>query len=428
VSDVFPGYFTLDHGFAVGFWFWSGEASPPSVSVLAEQRMQGQYTMPNWSFRMNASGQPQFYLWTLDLKNLTYSTAASHTNTEHTVNDSTWHWLALSVDADKKTYRFILDDDTLATATLGTAINWSPDVGSIVCIGGLKTPSSETAFVTGRFAYFVGRNYGMTADELVTLGKCGAGGRVFYGDTEVQRIKRTLDWSGTPMCAARLDPSLATLMGDEVTGRSALDLVQASAASADAALWADGNGRIVLRNRQAFWNTSVRASLSEMTATGVEATVKVTLDDSWVANHIRGQRPYAGTVYVENHDSIRRFGRRVMEVERNITSAEDLYQLVHWLLLQYAEAGPRIESIQLLGESTTSRRALMDLDVGDRVWVDDLPLPHSEFIVQGVDYALAAGGEWRLTLSLTPAGTYVAQLDAPTDSPWALDAEAKVGL
>lgn len=324
-------------------------------------------------------------------------------------SDGTWHHVALRMADDKKTWTIFLDGEVLYQETMAAAWNISTGVLNVASESASHR-GTYNAMYDSRMSYFAVFDKALTNNRIQEHYTAGNGGTVYYGDSETTRIRRVLDWADVPYPSRLVDDSVTTLQGIEVAGSNALDALQETAEAAFGLVFADGQTRVVYRNRSHAYNRFTSITLGETLQSGPDVEFEFSTDNTWVFNDIRGSRPFGGTIRIQDPLSRAKYGRKVYAFSLPITDATELRNAVTWMLARYGIARPRVSSVTfsainspLIEVATTG-----GLQIGDVMTVIDLDVTESpaevmKFFVEGMSLNADFRGEvWTMTFNLSP--------------------------
>lgn len=411
------GYLIPANGFSVEVWF--ARAAVPAAAEYPHLFAQYTQVQAGWSTTVGLNGRqmavycaPSTGALVVDIRNEAGAVVATWTDSSPSgyESDGVWHHLAFRMQANKVSWSLWLDNEAKASGSCSSAINWKPGVLSI---GGGYAPhlgNYGTYQWADRLAMFAAVNKPLSDNRVSEHYAAGAGGTVYYGDDEVERLTRIYDWTDTPIMCRDSDSALATLQGIEVAGTNALDALLDTAAAASGYVFADGQSWIQYHNKRHRYNRFSLFTFSETTASGVEAGIEFVTDDEKIYNDIRGIRPYGGSYRLVDTESVDEFGRRTYEFTLPITSAEELRNSVGWLLSRYGMQHLRISGVSLRAETSAYVEHAITgrIEIGDHIVIDDLPewapVQTMELAVEGMSLdADFVHGNWVMSFNLTPA-------------------------
>ena len=407
------GYVTPTGGFTIELWF-NHVAIPTWTEALINQQTEAN---PTWSSTPAVNGRHLLvYLDTTGALNVDWRNEAGTQlrlwtdDTTSYANDSAWHFLALRMASDAKTWSLFLDGEAKTTTTaLATAIDWEPGVMSIGGAYAAHLGNFGEYLYKGGIAYVAVWNRELTTNRISEHYAAGNGGTVFYGDDEVTRLGRLYDYCGVPTNARRYDPAVTTLQGVQIAGQNGLTQIADTGENVGGLVFADGQAVMVYHNRRHRYNRPILTTLTERTASAPDVGMEFSTDDTKVYNDIRASRPYGGTARLRNLSSEYEYGRRVHEIKWAITSDDEMRNAGTWLAARYGEDRVRISGVTLSAESSDVIQELAEtITIGDRIAFDDLPgnAPqiYMEFFVEGISVSANFKDEtWSLGLELSPA-------------------------
>ena len=411
------GYLTVANGFTIECWFRRSTA-PTSANY---ELLFGQTTQANpvWNTNNLVNGRQLWFGC--------YATTGAfylHTYTEAGVqmtawidpspsgyqNDNEWHHVAVRLGTNKTTWTVFLDGQVLATVTGAAAADWKPGVLSI---GGTYAPhlGNFGAYLwTEGLAMVAATNKALSNNRILEHYTAGAGGTVYYGDNEVQRMNRIFDWTDTPVPCRDLDANLSVLQGIAVAGTNALDALLDTAEAASGYVFADGQTWIQYHNKRHRYNRFSVFTFAESLGSAVDAGIDFITDEERIYNDVRGKRPYGGSYRMRDSVSVDEYGRRTYEFTLPITSSEELRNTVGWILSRYGQEHLRVAGVSLSAESSAVLEAATTgrIEIGDRVVIDELPdwapVSRLEMAVEGMSLEADFVEEtWRMSFNLSPA-------------------------
>ena len=405
------GYVTMSGGWCVEVWFKQNGPTTgrfPSMLVQYSQNRVGWGTLGTtrgrqlW-FGLTPTGQVLGEVWDKDgVKRIEYIS--------DDVTDNEWHHVAFNMLSDLRTLQVYLNGLLVSSIASSVDVVW--DAGSM-SIAGAYQPKQGTYGTyqwTGQLAYVAVKDLTLSGNQIFDHYSAGAGGTVYYGDDEVTRFNRILDWAKVPEQSRALDAPTTFLQGIEVTGNNALDKLQETANGAGGYVYADGQAQIVYHNRARRYNKTSIFTFSESLGTAVEIGLDFVIDDEWIYNDIRGSRPFGTSVRMIDQESIDTFGPKVYEISVPVTTHEEMRNRVGWLLSKYKFDKIRLNTVTIEAFTSEPMQAAATglLDIGDVVTLDDLPdhapLTTMSFVIEGitynVDYKIP---KWSVTFNLSPA-------------------------
>jgi hypothetical protein len=416
------GWLTKD-GFTVEAWFRSS-AIPPDFAFIFHQATQANI---NWNISPTQQGR-QFALFMHPASSATPGALAVRVHGEGTATvagpllytwndaaspsyatDNSWHHVVVTYQANTRNLRVYLDGDLQSSGTATSTVNWQP---GILAVAGIYQPNSGVFGAQlwhGSLSNVAAWIRPLSATRVSLHHAAGAGGTVYGGDTEVDRLTRILDWAGVPEQSRELDPARTVLQAMDTSEASALERAQSTVDDAMGLLLADGQSRIVYQNRSRRFNRRSVMTLSEITGSAPELDFTITVDEDKLYNEVKGTRPNGGTVRQIDPVSQAAYGRKPFSINLSITSHEELRNAVAWVLSQYSRDRVRVSSVSFRAESSEkiARMATGLVQVGDVLTLDDLPDPSPvdtlELVVERVDVDISFTDQtWRVVLQLSP--------------------------
>lgn len=409
------GYVTPSTGFTIEVWF--NRAALPTWW----ESLFCQYTQANaaWSTNIIVNGRQMWFGHTNGTgalylncykENGTQVVSWTDPSPNGYESDGQWHHVAVSLQSDKTHWKVYLDGVLLASITGTAAVDWNP---GIITVGGAYAPHLGLFgyyVSSAKMAMFAATNKELSANRIAEHYAAGAGGTVYYGDDEVTRLTRILDWTSTPENCRLLDDPIVTLQGIEVDGTNGLDAVQNTARAAGGYVFADGQSWIQYHNRRHRYNRFSLFTFAESLGSAVEAGVNFITDEEKIYNDVRGSRPYGGSYRMTDLVSVSQFGRKTFSFSLPITSAEDLRNNVGWLLSRYGSEHLRISGVTIRAESSALIEAAATgrVEIGDHIVLDELPdfAPVTTMTLTVEGLSLSADfleKTWSLEMHLTPA-------------------------
>lgn len=171
------------------------------------------------------------------------------------------------------------------------------------------------------------------------------------GDTPATRIGAVLDSFSFAASLRDFDTGTVTLQPFDGTRRSALEALQTVEQSESGAMFIDGAGKIVFRNRtNAFPTTTPKYIYSDSNASGVVpySEIDVAYDDQLLYNKVVVTRTGGVAQEATDSTSVSTYQRRTLEVS-NLALADDTQAatLASFLLAKRKDPGLRVEMIRV---------------------------------------------------------------------------------
>lgn len=409
------GYVTPDGGFTLEIWFKRTGTASASAALFSQQTQNKQV-----SGNTNPAVNGRHLLWYLittgeiwiDWRKEDTTQISLFQGTNQYGNDGEWHFAALRMATDKKTWTLFVDGNTEASATLSTAIDWKPGVMTIGAAYAPDLGNFGDYLYSGSFAYAAVWDSALTDSTILNHYTAGNGGTVFYGDDEVARLDRIFDYCGVPVNARSYDDPVTTLQGIQVAGQNGLSKALETASDATGLVFADGQSIMTYQNRRHRYDRPLIATMTERSSSAPDVGMEFTTDDTKVINDVRASRPYGGSARIRNLSSMYEYGQRVYPLELSVTSDDEMRNAGTWLAERYGEDLVRVSGVTMSAESSEAIEELVaTISIGDRIAFDDLPdnapLAYMEFFVEGISVAANFRDQtWSLGLELSPAELY----------------------
>lgn len=409
------GYLTPAGGFTIELWFNHGSALPAWSEALINQQTQNKGIATTTTAAVNGRQLLVYQLATGEIRidwrkeDGTQLLAWTDASTAYG-NDNAWHFLAVRLATDMKTFTVWIDGEKKTTTALSTVLDWKPGTMSIGGAYAAQLGNFGEYLYTGSIAYVAMWDTALLDARIADHYTAGSGGTVFYGDDEVKRLTRLYDYAGVPTNARRFDPAVTILQGTQIAGQNALQSVQdTTKATAGGLVFADGQSVMVYQNRRHRYNRPVVMSLTEASGSAPDVGMEFTTDDTKVYNDVRASRPYGGSARLRNKASEFEYGPRTYELKLAITSDEEMRNAGTWIAERYGEDRVRVSGVTLSAESSDLIQYLAEtISIGDRLAFDDLPdnapQTYMEFVVEGISVSANFKAEtWSLGLELSPA-------------------------
>lgn len=406
-------------GFTVELWFKS-DAQPANYRALWNSRTQAAVTWNVGGSNTGIGRQGNLGIGTTGALSLQL---IDETNTGGTIvvnwtdpspggysSDNQWHHVAMRLGTNRVAWAVFLDGELLASGNASAGVDWKPS---------LQTFGAEYAPHVGDFgtnmwdkwlAYAAMYEYPLTDNRIFEHYAAGAGGTVYYGDNEVDRLHRIADWADVPDQSREFGEALVELQGVQVAGTNALTAFQDTSAYAGGLVYADGQSRLVYHNRRHSYNRWNVATFAESTDSAPEIGLTFTIDDSSIYNDIRGDRPFGSQARLVDDISVAAYGRKVYSFSISVTTHEELVNAVSWIAAKYREASVRVSEIVFRAESSDliEWAATGGIQIGDHITLDELPAGASpeitmEFIVEKISLEVSMTNQiWAMRLELSP--------------------------
>lgn len=415
------GYVNPVTGFTIELWFKS-DSNNASFRTLFNSRTQGNVTWTVGSsvgrqmlvgITQVAAGVPNAIQVMMTNEGTNSGTSVLTFNDPSGgsyANDNNWHHLAVRLLSNRSTYTVFLDGAIIGTGNTTAAVNWKP---SLQTFGAEYAPhlGDRGTNLWNKWLSYIAMYEGALTDERINDHFIsGSGGIVYDGDHEVDRLHRIADWADLPEQSREFDTPRVFVQGIQVAGTNALQAMQDTSFTAGGLVFADGQSRMIYHNRRHSYNRWVAAVLKESTQSAPEIGVTFTVDDRYIFNDIRGERPNGSQVRIINDDSRAAYGRKVYSFSIPVSTQTELHNTVAWLASRYKDAAVRIEGISLQADSSELIEwvGTGGVTVGDVITLEELPVTEApeatmKFVVEKIAIdANFLGRTWKVDLELSP--------------------------
>lgn len=325
-------------------------------------------------------------------------------------NDNEWHHLAFRLGSNKQAWTLFLDGAVYASGNATQIVEWNPSLQTFGAEYAPHMGDNGSTLWNKWLAYCVMFEKPLSDNRIFEHYTAGAGGTVYYGDNEVERLNRIATWAEVPDQSREFEDSLVTLQGIQVAGTNALTAFQDASAAASGLIYADGQSRLVYHNRRHSYNRWNVTTLAESTGSAPEVGLTFTVDDVNIYNDIRGDRPFGSQVRIIDDISKAAYGRKTFLFSLPVTTHEELTNAVSWVAAKYREAVVRVSNISLRAESSTLIEwvGTGGINIGDHITLDELPASSApevtmEFIVESIALNVDMLNKiWEVQLELSP--------------------------
>lgn len=333
--------------------------------------------------------------------------------------DSTPHHVALVYTTGGSFGHALLyfDGGLVADYTLTASIfpfgEQAAPANTFCCVGGVHYASNiQDGGMRARLGHVA-----TYADDLNSSQISGHYAAGFTGSPENEntRLGVLLDfaaWSAS-------DRSLEAGMANTLDGRDwadptpALNELSDSAASAGGVLFMAGDNKITYHNRTHRYNRTVDQAFSGLDQVPEVDNATFTSDDSEIRNDIDASRASQGRFNVQDAASISKYGAINYSLSIGVTSDTEVTDAASWALYLYADPLSRVPA--LTWKPSTNATALypklLDLEIGDRITVANLPAtvpdgPIDAFVEQIAESFDGKAGDYLFTFQLSPAARF----------------------
>jgi hypothetical protein len=239
--------------------------------------------------------------------------------------DGNIHQFAFTVAADLKTVVFYLDGQAVATdfapATLGPLLLGGP----FVLGGPFQNTSASFRPFTGGWAYTA--LYAGTLSPTRILNHYAAGVSAFNGERTDSHVSRILSYR--PNLGQSLDVGVGVVGSADIAGQTMQQALLDTSAAEGGVLYADGQGRIVMRSRSNQFNP---APVLTLDASLGQVDIPTTFRDDiqYVANDITVSRPNGADQRFVNQASIDQDGDATQSLSANVQTDAQALDLAAW--------------------------------------------------------------------------------------------------
>lgn len=400
-------------GFTIELWFKS-DALSATFRTLFNSRTQAKVTwqVGNYGKQMvlgiTAAGALNIGI----IEETPPQIVVSYTDGSPTgyANDNEWHHLAFRLGANTQAWTLFLDGAIYASGNATNPVEWNPSIQTFGAEYAPHMGDNGSNLWNKWLAYCVMYEKPLTDNRIFEHYTAGAGGTVYYGDTEVERLNRIATWAEVPDQSREFESSLVTLQGIQVAGTNSLTAFQDTAYSASGFIYADGQSRLVYHNRRHSYNRWNVTTLAESTDSAPEIGLTFTVDDTNIYNDIKGERPFGSQVRIIDDISKAAYGRKTLSFSIAVTTHEELTNAVSWIAAKYRDAVVRVSNISFRAESSDLIEWIGTggLNIGDHITLDELPAGSApevtmEFIVEKVSLNVDIFNKiWEVNLELSP--------------------------
>jgi hypothetical protein len=307
--------------------------------------------------------------------------------TARSVADGSWHHVVWT--SNGTTLSVYVDgvlSSSAASALPVFVVGTGPNPTSYVFCSGPGVAPASTARIREIAAY----NVALTATQVANHYASASG---WAGDTSGQRIGRILDLAGWPSADRSIDAGGVTVPSvDRVTG-SALDLCQTIAIADGGGLWVDPAGLVTFRSRLS--RNEVAAYSTTQATFGVSGAdhrymdAQPAQDDALIKNTISVSRQNGLPYKFTDATSIARYLPISDDSSTNLYLANDndVISRGRWLIANYADPSPRLESVTVNARHTSTLASLVPtLDIWEKVAVK---VPHVGGVGTATTYTIS---------------------------------------
>lgn len=305
-------------------------------------------------------------------------------------------------------------DGILASTTTGPVPGGAAKQLNKVAVVWPTTLFGDRDYLVGRVGWW---QRAVDASEVETIAVAGAD--AFEGDTTDERLARYAAWARIPAAEVVTSPSPITLAAVQTEETQIVDLMREVETTEAGVLHDDRDGNLVLRNRDARYDT-VPAIVLDVAAELVGLDYSPRVDRQGLVNVGRGTNTL-GTVAATyaNEESREEYGDASYEVETSALDPDEPLYLAAAAVNANAEPRPRAPSVTLNMLDLITYGTAPDavgLDIGSKVRIASAPgqatSTDADYFVEGYAEQFSEA-DWSITLNLSPAW--------PVDSVFILD-------
>jgi hypothetical protein len=311
----------------------------------------------------------------------------------------------------------LLAVDGLGAGSSSAGVAFPTPIADIV-IGG-RTDGVDGAF-SGTMAH-VALYAGDTTTEVGRRATAGLDG--FIADRSDDRIARLAEYIGIDAGDLALETGVLANTAAAQTIGDALSAFRAVEEAEDGLLFFDGAGDLVLQNRHHRPFAVTTTPALALPATAVQPSdLVVGGAREYLLNEVEATRVGGATQKAANETSKRRYGVYSQQVSGLlVTTDAEVTNRVNWTAAVYATPRPRIATLTidlLTCDDPDVVAAVLALELGDRITVEDLPtlspIVDADLVVEGWSEEISIG-TWQITLNTAPAELFRAWvLEDPT--------------
>ena len=327
------------------------------------------------------------------------------------VADGRTHVLAAVLNSASNVISIYVDG-----VSAGASVATPPVARSImtqITVGG--SPSSLYA---GTLSHAVAL-MGWTTGDLTAHATAALTG--FAGERTDQRVARVCTWAGFPAARQVLSTGLGTVGHVDASGSAPIDYLRRIEAAEQGLIYADTQGRLVMRPRSDSW-TAQAPALTVAADDALSPDAQVVLDLQGVANDVTVSRGSGQSARAVDAASVAAYGTIRASLDAPVSTDDAAARIAEATLARSATPVPRWPSITLDGytaQTSGIASSVRALDIGSRVTLTSLPsqAPTSSTDVTVLGYTASIGlGVWDVTCNVAPYGRFLALIADDTGS------------
>lgn len=245
--------------------------------------------------------------------------------------DGNMHHFAVTVGADLKTVTLYIDGKSAGSAVAGSAMGAPVAAGSVMNLGmsmyGSTAPPSE-AF-TGGYAFVA--FYNSTLSPARVLAHYNAGANAFSGERTDTHAARILAYR--PNLGSNLDTGAGNVGTGDIGGQTQQQALLDTGDAEGGVIYADGQGRLVLRARSRLFNPAPVVTLNyALGQVGLGTTYVDSIENS--RNDVTVTRINGADQRVYNQTHINTYGEFTDSRTLNVDTDQAALNMAGWLVAQ----------------------------------------------------------------------------------------------
>jgi hypothetical protein len=324
-----------------------------------------------------------------------------------------WHLVTLSLSADHRTLRFVLDQQapiTVCSIPSGTPMQF--DRMTFVQLSGANLNMTALANVDlANFAIFPTDLAGDTVNNPCQTVLYPAGVTAFASETTDLRAKRIAAATGFGSRFVSTGTGDSTMSAGATAGQTATDALGDVAATEFGMIFARGDGMLVSTPRHARYNPNPTYFFGELELP--YSALSFDYDPTHLVNSATVSRPGGSTVTVTDATSVKANFTHSQSYALQLSSDIPVRGAAEWLVSRYKDPKMRVSafSVNPLANSDLVN-AVLNLELNACVQLNRRP-PGVQAIAQTcfvdrLEHQLtfdSSGGSWTVSYMLTPAET-----------------------
>jgi len=310
------------------------------------------------------------------------------------------HHVHIRVDSGSGTGQIFVDG---AEVALDTAIVGDLGGGSIYVAPGTAEAGSPGYVLSHLAAY----DYLIGAARIAAHADAGLDG--FASEAAYLRLARYAAYAGIPAAEYSFDTTAVTPMAHvDTTGKGPVELMQTVATTDGGVLYDSPGGVLTYASRTVRYNSATALTL-DVSAGEVEASYSPKLDRSALINKVTATiSDGTYSVTAENATSSGEYGvHSPGDLELATTDNDEAHAAAWWRVNTYGEPTARAPQlgVELARMSATRHAAILDVGVGDKIAVSNLPsqsdASSKSFFCEGYTETIT-DSQWRIEFNVSP--------------------------